>query len=127
MFTNVVHAHNKLSPNLKFVTFPGGTRVSIILPRVSSIRTNFIQGYGIYAPGGTFTPPLREEMVNDLPEDYAKTVVYPVYREILNAESQGKSWTWCEVCPDAIVSSFPSQTCALLTLQGRLYSQRISI
>lgn len=105
MFTNVVRAHNKLSPNLKFVTFPGGTRVSIILPYRSPIRTNLIQGYGIYVPGGTFTPPLREEMVNNLPPDYAKTVVYPIYREILDAESQGKAWTWCEVCPDAIVSS----------------------
>lgn len=110
MFTNVIRAHNKLNPNLKFVTFPGGTRVSVIPPHRSSIRTNLIQGYGIYVPGGTFTPPLREEMVNNLPADYAKTVVYPIYREILDAESQGKTWTWCEVCPDAIVSSLLQQT-----------------
>lgn len=128
MFTNVIRAHNKLSLNLKFVTFPGGTRVSVVLPHRSSIRTNLIQGYGIYVPGGTFTPPLREEMVNNLPPDYAKTVVYPIYREILDAESQGKNWTWCEVCPDAIVSSFHNKpTCALLTLQGRLYSQRFTV
>lgn len=43
-------------------------------------------------------------MVNNLPVDYAKTVVYPAYREMLNAASKGKKWTWCEVCPDAIVS-----------------------
>ena len=88
MLTNVVRAHNKLSPNLKFVTFPGGTRVSILLPHLSPVRTNFIQGSGIYAPGGTFTPPLSEEMVNNLPPDDAKTVVYPIYRGILNEESQ---------------------------------------
>lgn len=67
------------------------------------------QGYGIYVPGGTFTPPLREEMVNNLPADYAKTVVYPVYRDILNVESKERTWTWCEVCPDAIVSFLPEQ------------------
>lgn len=43
-------------------------------------------------------------MVENLPPDYAKTVVYPVYREILRRASSGKEWTWCEVCPDAIVS-----------------------
>jgi hypothetical protein len=63
------------------------------------------QGYGIYVPGGTFTPPLTEDMVNNLPSDYAKTVVYPFYRELLNAACEGKKWTWCEVCPDAIVSA----------------------
>ena len=55
-------------------------------------------------PGGSFTPPLTEDMVNNLPPSYAKTVVYPAYRELLNAASKGKKWTWCEVCPDAIVS-----------------------
>ena len=62
------------------------------------------QGYGIYAPGGTFSPPLTEDMVNNLSPDYAKTVVYPAYRELLKKASKGKNWTWCEVCPDAIVS-----------------------
>ncbi|GAM38139.1 hypothetical protein TCE0_033r08641 [Talaromyces pinophilus] len=104
MFTNVIRAHNKLNPNLKFVTFPGGTR-----------------GYGIYVPGGTFTPPLREEMVNNLPADYAKTVVYPIYREILDAESQGKTWTWCEVCPDAIVGFTPNGSQFSLALHWAQY------
>jgi hypothetical protein len=68
-------------------------------------------------------------MVNNLPPDYAKTVVYPIYREILNAESKEKNWTWCEVCPDAIVRVLfhPRRTRALLTSQGRLYSQRLSV
>lgn len=43
-------------------------------------------------------------MVNNLPADYAKTVVYPAYREMLDAASKEKRWTWCEFCPDAIVS-----------------------
>lgn len=29
MLQNVIGAHNRLSPNLRFVTFPGGTRVSV--------------------------------------------------------------------------------------------------
>ncbi|KUL86271.1 hypothetical protein ZTR_08338 [Talaromyces verruculosus] len=104
MFTNVIRAHNKLNPDLKFVKFPGGTR-----------------GYGIYAPGGTFTPPLREEMENNLPADYAKTVVYPIYREILDAESQRKTWTWCEVCPDAIVGFTPNGSQFSLSLHWAQY------
>ena len=62
------------------------------------------QGHGIYVPGGTFTPPLTEDMVNSLPASYEKTVVYPAYRRLLDAAREGKKWTWCEVCPDAIVS-----------------------
>lgn len=42
-------------------------------------------------------------MVHTLPADYEKTVVYPAYRKLLDAASQGRNWTWCEVCPDAIV------------------------
>ena len=45
-------------------------------------------------------------MVKTLPADYAKTVVYPAYRQLLDAANQGRDWTWCEVCPDAIVSFF---------------------
>lgn len=102
MFQNVIDAHSLLSPRLKFVAFPGGTRVSKAIYLIKLTLMN--QGYGIYAPGGTFTPPLHEDMVNNLPPDYAKTVVYPEYRKLLNAASEGKKWTWCEVCPDAIVS-----------------------
>ncbi|KAJ2996793.1 hypothetical protein NUW58_g854 [Xylaria curta] len=91
MLQNVIDAHNLLSPSLQFVVFPGGTR-----------------GYGIYSPGGIFTPPLTEDMVNKLPSDYAKTVVYPANRELLRTASEGKGWTWCEVCPDAIIGFTPN-------------------
>ncbi|KAJ5113915.1 hypothetical protein N7456_002449 [Penicillium angulare] len=104
MFQNVIDAHNLISPNLKFVAFPGGTR-----------------GYGIYAPGGTFTPPLTEDMVNNLPSDYAKTVVYPAYRQILGTASEGKSWTWCEVCPDAIIGFTPNGSQFSLALHWAQY------
>jgi hypothetical protein len=114
MFENAIQAHNLLSPNLQFVVFPGGTRVSVY--HVFALLPMLIdQGYGIYAPGGTFTPPLHEDMVNNLPPDYAKTVVYTEYRKLLNAASDGRKWTWCEVCPDAIVSLNPDCTRAELT------------
>jgi hypothetical protein len=86
------------------------------------------QGYGIYVPGGTFTPPLTEDMVDSLPADYAKTVVYPWNRKLLNAACKGQKWTWCEVCPDAIVSFH--LLCAMPfadVRQGWLHSQWIPI
>ncbi|KAH7147142.1 hypothetical protein B0J13DRAFT_595332 [Dactylonectria estremocensis] len=104
MFQNVIDAHTLLSPNLQFVAFPGGTR-----------------GYGIYVPGGTFTPPLTEDMVNNLPVEYAKTVVYPAYRKILAEASQGLKWTWCEVCPDAIVGFTPNGSQFSLALHWAQY------
>lgn len=107
MFQNVIDAHGLLSPDLQFVAFPGGTRVSQINPHVN-LNLSMTQGYGIYAAGGTFTPPLHEDMVNTLPTDYSKTVAYPAYRDLLHNASKGKKWTWCEVCPDAIVSSVQS-------------------
>ncbi|KAF9256063.1 hypothetical protein L218DRAFT_911688 [Marasmius fiardii PR-910] len=95
---------NVLCPKLQFVVFPGGTR-----------------GYGIYTPGGTFRPPLTEDMVNNLPEDYALTCVYPVFREILSTTSTGRGWTWCEVCPDAIVGFTPNGSQFSLALHWAQY------
>ncbi|OQD82151.1 hypothetical protein PENANT_c023G11143 [Penicillium antarcticum] len=76
MLKNVIAAHSLISPELKFVAFPGGTR-----------------GYGIYVPGGTFTPPLHEEMVNDLPVNYAKTVVYTEYRMKIGFTPNGSQYS----------------------------------
>ncbi|KAJ5179198.1 hypothetical protein N7492_002408 [Penicillium capsulatum] len=96
MFQNVIDAHALLSPNLQF-------------------------GYGIYAAGGTFTPPLHEDLVNTLPADYSKTVVYPAHRELLNDASKGKSWTWCEVCPDAVIGFTPNGSQFSLALHWAQY------
>ncbi|RAK99917.1 SDR family oxidoreductase [Aspergillus ibericus CBS 121593] len=104
MLQNVIDVHNMISPKLQFVAFVGGTR-----------------GYGIYSPGGTFTPPLHEDMVNNLPPEYTKTVVYPFYRKILNASSAQKKWTWCEVCPDAIVGFTPNGSQFSLALHWAQY------
>ncbi|KAJ5777004.1 hypothetical protein N7520_000250 [Penicillium odoratum] len=104
MFKNVIQAHGLISPNLSFVAFAGGTR-----------------GYGIYTPGGVFTPPLTEDMVNELPVKSANTVVYPAYRKLLDAASKGKNWTWCEVCPDAIIGFTPNGSQFSLALHWAQY------
>ncbi|KAG7091986.1 hypothetical protein E1B28_008373 [Marasmius oreades] len=104
MIEVAIDALNVLSPNLQFVVFPGGTR-----------------GYGIYIPGGTFRPPLTENMVDNLPQDYARTCVYPVFRQVLSNASSGKKWTWCEVCPDTIVGFTPNGSQFSLALHWAQY------
>ncbi|KAF1846254.1 uncharacterized protein K460DRAFT_386550 [Cucurbitaria berberidis CBS 394.84] len=91
MMRRVVRVVKNLSSNFKFFVYPGGTR-----------------GYGIYRPEGIFTAPLVEEMADQLPEDYAKTVSYPQYRAMLTAESANAAWTWSEVIPDAIIGFTPN-------------------
>lgn len=91
MLTRLTTAVESLTKNLKFVVFPGGTR-----------------GYGIYQPGGIFTAPLEESLVDNLPEAYAKTVAYPTFRKVLTKASRDKGWTWAEVCPDAVIGFAPN-------------------
>ncbi|EQB43278.1 hypothetical protein CGLO_18089 [Colletotrichum gloeosporioides Cg-14] len=104
MMQRVVDAITCLSPGLKSFIYPGGTR-----------------GYGIYVPGGTFQAPLKESMADSLPEDYAKTVAYPWYRQLLGKASEGKSWTWTEVCPDAVVGFTPNGSGWSLALHWAQY------
>ncbi|KAK2779047.1 sirq protein [Colletotrichum kahawae] len=104
MMQRVDDVITSLSPGLKSFIYPGGTR-----------------GYGIYVPGGTFPPPLEESMADNLPEDYAKTVAYPWYRQILSQASEGKSWTWTEVCPDAVVGFTPNGSGWSLALHWAQY------
>lgn len=72
------------------------------------VSTNVNQGYGIYRPGGIFTAPLTEDLADQLPADYVKTVAYPHYRSMLTSESAKQAWTWCEVVPDAIIGFTPN-------------------
>ncbi|KPM39743.1 hypothetical protein AK830_g6809 [Neonectria ditissima] len=90
MMRRVAGALNTLAPRLKSFVYSGGTR-----------------GYGIYAPDGTFTAPLKESMADNLPADYAKTVAYPWFRSILTEASAGRAWSWSEVCPDVVVGFSP--------------------
>ncbi|KAF2190411.1 hypothetical protein K469DRAFT_721261 [Zopfia rhizophila CBS 207.26] len=91
MMRRVVRAIKSFSPTFKSIVYPGGTR-----------------GYGIYRPGGIFTPPLTESMADNLPEDYLKTVAYPHFRSLLSKESENKKWTWTELCPDTVVGFAPN-------------------
>ncbi|KAK1658391.1 hypothetical protein BDP55DRAFT_398416 [Colletotrichum godetiae] len=104
MMQTVVDAVTSLSASLQAFVYSGGTR-----------------GYGIYTPGGTFTPPLEESMADNLPEDYTKTVAYPWWRKILAKASKGKPWTWSEVCPDAVVGFSPNGSGFSLALHWAQY------
>ncbi|KAF6817742.1 sirq protein [Colletotrichum sojae] len=104
MMQRVVDAVTTMSPNLKSFVYAGGTR-----------------GYGIYIPGGTFKPPLKEPMADNLPEDYAETVAYPWFRKILTKASERKSWTWSEVCPDVVVGFTPNGSGWSLALHWAQY------
>lgn len=91
MMRRVVGALSTLALRLISIVYSGGTR-----------------GYGIkYVLNGTFTAPLKESMADNLPADYAKTVAYPWFRQILTEASTGRGWTWSEVCPDAVVGFSP--------------------
>lgn len=104
MMRRVVAAVNILSPALKAFIYPGGTR-----------------GYGIYIPGGTFQAPLDETMADQLPDDYAKTVAYPWFRNILTEASNGRGWSWTEVCPDAVIGFSPNGSGWSLALHWAQY------
>ncbi|TDZ53974.1 Short chain dehydrogenase sirQ [Colletotrichum trifolii] len=104
MMQRVVDAVTSTSPRLKSFIYPGGTR-----------------GYGIYIPGGTFQAPLEESMADNLPDDYAQTVAYPWFRRILAKASEGKSWTWTEICPDAVVGFTPNGSGWSLALHWAQY------
>lgn len=60
-------------------------------------------------------------MADNLPKDYAKTVAYPWFRQILTKASQGHSWTWSEVCPDAVIGFTPNGSAFSLALHWAQY------
>ncbi|KAH8172301.1 sirq protein [Sarocladium implicatum] len=111
MMESVAGAMNILAPALESFVYAGGTR-----------------GYGIYIPGGTFEAPLSEAMADGLPADYEKTVAYPHFRRTLDKARKGHSWTWSEICPDAVVGFTPNGSAFSLALHWgqylSLYSQK---
>lgn len=104
MMKSVAEAMNMLAPRLESFVYAGGTR-----------------GYGIYVPGGTFEAPLSESMADNLPPDYEKTVAYPHFRRLLDEAAEGRSWTWSEVCPDAVVGFTPNGSAFSLALHWGQY------
>ncbi|KAJ7683852.1 hypothetical protein B0H17DRAFT_985650 [Mycena rosella] len=89
MLERVIGAVESLSPNFRFLAWISGTLA-----------------YGIYKPGGgPFKAPYKESM-GRLPAP--DTNFYYAFEDILAERSKGKSWTWCEVRPDAIVGFSPN-------------------
>jgi len=103
MLERVVGALTHLSPNLKFIVYPTGTRA-----------------YGIYLPGGLHKPPLVESM-DPLPEPMRSEVFYYALREVLEEGSKGKNWTWCDIRPDAIIGFSPNGSTYNLTAHWATY------
>ncbi|KAK7030944.1 hypothetical protein VNI00_013891 [Paramarasmius palmivorus] len=103
MFDRALSVVERYSPELEFVVFPGGTR-----------------GYGIYQPGGTWSPPLKESM-GRLPPPAGDEVYYFKFEDTLAERSKGKKWTWCEVIPDAIIGMAPNGSTYSLTAHWALY------
>lgn len=64
---------------------------------------------------------MREELADQLPEDYVKTVAYPWFRQIMTKASEGREWSWTEVCPDAVVGFSPNGSGFSLALHWAQY------
>lgn len=114
MLERIVGAVTLLSPNLTFVAFPGGQ-----------------MGYGIYQPGGTYKSPYHETLPR-VPPPLGDGIPYYAMRDKLDEMMAGQKWTWCEVCPDAIVSLWFSfsfrRVLYFLTLRpNRLASHRTAL
>ncbi|RDW60201.1 hypothetical protein BP5796_11807 [Coleophoma crateriformis] len=90
MLERVVFALKKLSPNLKFIVFPSGSKA-----------------YGaVLVPGGYFKAPYDETMV--LPDEENKKIFYWEFQKLLSRESEKEAWTWCDIRPDAVIGFVPN-------------------
>ncbi|KAL2062461.1 hypothetical protein VTL71DRAFT_6727 [Oculimacula yallundae] len=91
MLSRVTGAVNILCPTLKFFVFPSGTK-----------------GYGIQLPASQrpFQAPFTEDM--RLPPSLSSENWYALFQEHLTTASANRSWTWCEVRPDAIIGFVPN-------------------
>lgn len=102
MIERAIGALDRLSPKLSFVVVPSGTK-----------------GYGIHVPGGVFTAPYKESMV-EIPAPY-NNIHYYAFHKFLAELSKGKKWTWCDVRPDAIVGFVPNGSAFNLTAHWANY------
>lgn len=104
MFERVLYALDRLSPKLEFIVVPSGSKVGIACELIFNF-SNIRQAYGIHITGGVFVAPFKESM-GRLPK--GNDVHYYAFHDLLAEKSEGKKWTWCDVRPDAIVSTlFP--------------------
>ncbi|CAG9943093.1 unnamed protein product [Clonostachys rosea f. rosea IK726] len=93
LLSRAVKAVEKLSPSLKFVVLPTGTKA-----------------YGVHLLDKfPFSDklPLAESLPR-IPEPYASQMFYYGQCDELAELSEGKAWTWCDVIPDMIVGFVPN-------------------
>ncbi|KAG2419077.1 hypothetical protein HFD88_002181 [Aspergillus terreus] len=90
---NAMTVIEKLSPNLRFVALPTGTK-----------------RYGVHLvdefPWKNDLP-LRESLPR-IPEPHASQVFYYNQIDLLKSMSEGKPWTYCTVMPDVIIGFVPN-------------------
>ncbi|KAI4594485.1 hypothetical protein KJ359_008274 [Pestalotiopsis sp. 9143b] len=93
LIKRAVTAIEHLSPSLKFVVLPTGTKA-----------------YGVHLidkfPFADKLP--LAETLPRIPEPYASQMFYYNQTDMLASMSKGKSWTWCEMMPDVIIGFVPN-------------------
>ncbi|TFK47055.1 hypothetical protein OE88DRAFT_1739080 [Heliocybe sulcata] len=119
MLERLVDTLNLVSTKFKFLAWPSGTMASPSIT-LSETELTSLQGYGIYHKGGLLKAPLVETM-DPLPEPYRSGTWYYTFQQILKTKSEGKSWTWCQVRPDAIVGFAPSGSTYSLAAHWAVY------
>lgn len=55
-----------------------------------------------------------------LPEPAGSKLIYYALIDVLEKESKGKKWTWCDIRPDAIVSSAQPSVALISTVLSEL-------
>ncbi|KAF4820173.1 Short chain dehydrogenase sirQ [Colletotrichum siamense] len=93
LIRRAVSAVEALSPNLKFVVLPTGTKA-----------------YGVHLLDHFPFPkdvPLHETLPR-IPEPFASQMFYYDQTDMLSQMAKGKDWTWCEIIPDNIIGFVPN-------------------
>ncbi|KAK5118000.1 hypothetical protein LTR62_004044 [Meristemomyces frigidus] len=93
LLQRAVTAAENLSPNLKFVLLPTGTKAYGV-----QCLANFPFASNL---------PLSEDLPR-IPEPYQSQNFYYNQTDWLTSQSKGKEWTWCEVRPDVVVGFVPN-------------------
>ncbi|RDA93513.1 hypothetical protein CP533_3980 [Ophiocordyceps camponoti-saundersi (nom. inval.)] len=104
MMRRVVEALNLVAPRMRSFVYGGGTKQ-----------------YGIYTPGGTWSAPLHESLAEDEQSKLVQSCVYPLQRQILSEACKDRSWSWTELCPDAVIGFSPVGSAYSLALHWAQY------
>lgn len=106
LISRAIKAVEQVSPNLKFVVLPTGTKA-----------------YGVHLldkfPFANDLP--LSETLPRIPEPYASEMFYYSQTDMLSSMSRGKAWTWCDIIPDMIVGFVPNNNIYCLAQALSLY------